>query len=236
MKAIAIDDEPLALKVVENFSEKIPCVTLLKSFVNCFEALDYLQKHQVDLLFLDIKMPDITGLDFSKSLRNKPLIIFTTAYEEYAVTGFELDAVDYLLKPFSFVRFLQSCNKARELFDIRNPDKTIEKKLSSEKSIYLKDSYEIHKVNIDEIIYIEAFGNYVKFHFLKRKFILSRMTFSEAMNKLKNHNFFQVHRSFSIQKKAIIKVDKDYVYIEDAEIPISSSFRDNIKQNLGFKN
>jgi len=112
MKAIAIDDEPIALSVIESHASKVPFIHLAATFTDAFEGMEYLQKENVDLLFLDIKMPDISGIEFLNSLRNKPLVIFTTAYSEHAVTSFELDAVDYLLKPFSLARFLKGCNKA----------------------------------------------------------------------------------------------------------------------------
>ena len=120
MTAIAIDDEQVALQIIKSHASKVPFVELKKVFTNAFDALEYLQKNPVDLLFLDIKMPDISGIEFYKSLHYKPLVIFTTAYQEHAVTSFELDAVDYLLKPFSLARFIKGCNKASELFNLRN--------------------------------------------------------------------------------------------------------------------
>src|SRR5688572_16592133 len=120
MKAIAIDDEPLALQIVRSHASKVPYLELKAEFTDAFKAMEYLQKESIDLIFLDIKMPDISGIDFFASLSKKPLVIFTTAYSEHAVTSFELDAVDYLLKPFSFARFIKGCNKAFELFNARN--------------------------------------------------------------------------------------------------------------------
>ena len=156
MKAIAIDDEPIALDIIKSHASKVPFLQLEATFTDAFKALEYLQKESVDLLFLDIKMPDISGIDFFNSLRKKPLVIFTTAYTEHAVTSFEMDAVDYLLKPFSLSRFLKGCNKAYELYNFRN---------STEPSdhIYIKTGYEQVKVFYDEILYLEASGNYVTF-------------------------------------------------------------------------
>src|SRR6476660_4563407 len=122
MRAIAIDDEPIALDIIKSLAAKVPFLDLKAGFTDAFKALEYLQKEQVDLLFLDIKMPDISGIDFFQSLSKKPLVIFTTAYTEHAVTSFELDAVDYLLKPFSLSRFIKGCNKAFELYNYRNTD------------------------------------------------------------------------------------------------------------------
>src|SRR5215218_1740943 len=120
MKAIAVDDEPIALQIIESHAAKVPFLELKASFTDAFKAMDYLQKESIDLVFLDIKMPDISGIDFYQSLNKKPLLIFTTAYSEHAVTSFEMDAVDYLLKPFSLSRFVKACNKAYELYNFRN--------------------------------------------------------------------------------------------------------------------
>src|SRR4028119_225599 len=124
MKAIAIDDEPIALDIIKSHASKVPFLDLEATFTDAFKALEYLQKESVDLLFLDIKMPDISGIDFFNSLSKKPLVIFTTAYSEHAVASFELDAVDYLLKPFSLARFIKGCNKAYELHNFRNATET----------------------------------------------------------------------------------------------------------------
>src|ERR687889_583139 len=140
MKAIAVDDEPIALDIIRSHAAKVPFLDLKATFIDAFKALEYLQKESVDLIFLDIKMPDITGIDFFNSLSKKPLLIFTTAYSEHAVTSFELDAVDYLLKPFSLTRFLKACNKAYELYNFR---------ASTQEAVeytFIKTGYETHKV------------------------------------------------------------------------------------------
>src|SRR6187399_1177076 len=173
MKAIAIDDEPIALEIVKSHASKVPFLDLKAVFTDAFKALDYLQKEPVDLIFLDIKMPDISGIDFFNSLRKKPLVIFTTAYSEHAVTSFELDAVDYLLKPFSLSRFIKACNKANELHNFRQ-------KAESSDYLFLKTGYEQVKVMFDDFLYLEATGNYVTF-VLKDKKVLSRATFAEAV-------------------------------------------------------
>ena len=147
MIAIAIDDEPIALDVVQTLSEKVPFLTLQATFTNAFEAIAYLQQNKVDLLFLDIKMPDINGIDFLKILSKPPMVIFTTAYSEHAVQSFELDAVDYLLKPFSLARFLKACHKAKELLNLRN--QATENKVDF---IFIKDGYEQVKVLFSEIL------------------------------------------------------------------------------------
>src|SRR4028118_2001092 len=145
MKAIAIDDEPIALDIVRSHASKVPYLELKAEFTDAFKALEYLQKESIDLIFLDIKMPDISGIDFFNSLAKKPLVIFTTAYSEHAVTSFELDAVDYLLKPFSLARFLRGCNKAHELYQFRAGTGISD-------HVYIKTGYEQVKVMYDDIL------------------------------------------------------------------------------------
>jgi DNA-binding LytR/AlgR family response regulator len=194
--AIAIDDEPIALDVIRSHAAKVPFVDLKAEFTDAFKAMDYLQREPVDLLFLDIKMPDISGIDLLTCLNKKPLVIFTTAYTEHAVTSFELDAVDYLLKPFALTRFIKACNKAYELYSFRN---TAEVK----DYIFLKTGYEQVRVNFDDIYHLEATGNYVNF-ILKDSKVLTRMTITEVEALLPAEKFIRIHRSF------IVAVNKNY--------------------------
>lgn len=220
MKAIAIDDEPIALEIIKSLASKVPFLDLKATFTDAFKALEYLQKESVDLLFLDIKMPDISGIDLFNSLSKKPMVIFTTAYSEHAVAGFELDAVDYLLKPFSLARFLKSCNKAFELYNFRNVTETPD-------HLYIKTGYEQVKVMYDEICYVEATGNYVTF-VLKDKTILSRSTFIEAINLLPQEKFVRVHRSYVVAVNKIDKVERNQVTVNKAAIPVSEAYNDNL--------
>jgi DNA-binding LytR/AlgR family response regulator len=224
MKAIAIDDEPIALDIVRSHASKVPFLELKASFTDAFQALDYMQKETIDLLFLDIKMPDISGIDFFNSLPKKPLLIFTTAYTEHAVTSFEMDAVDYLLKPFSLSRFMKGCNKAFELYNARNANQLLD-------HIYIKTGYEQLKVMYDEIWYIEAAGNYVTF-VLKDKKILSRSTFVEAVNLLPAEKFIRIHRSFIVSVQKIDKVERHQVTIGNIKIPLSEAYRQNLSAFL----
>jgi DNA-binding LytR/AlgR family response regulator len=225
MKAIAIDDEPIALDIIRSHASKVPFLDLRAEFTDAFKALEYLQKENVDLIFLDIKMPDISGIDFFNSLSKKPLVIFTTAYTEHAVTSFELDAVDYLLKPFSLVRFIKGCNKAYELFNYRNGAVDIVDHL------YIKTGYEQLKVYYDEILFVEAAGNYVTFT-LKDKNILSRSTFQEAINLLPADKFVRVHRSFLVAVNKIDKVERHQVTISQTKIPVSEAYMQNLTAAL----
>lgn len=220
MKAIAVDDEPIALEIIKSHASKVPYLDLKAQFTDAFKALEYLQKEGIDLIFLDIKMPDISGIDFFNSLSKKPLLIFTTAYSEHAVTSFEMDAVDYLLKPFSLTRFLKGCNKAFELYNARN---------ASEPSdhLYIKTGYEQVKVFYDEILYLEASGNYVTF-VLKDKNILSRSTFVEAISLLPADKFVRVHRSYIVSVNKIDKAERYQVTINNMKIPVSEAYTQNL--------
>jgi two-component system LytT family response regulator len=226
MKAIAIDDEPIAIQIVKSHAAKVPYLDLKAGFTDAFKAMEYLQTENIDLIFLDIKMPDISGIDFFNSLSKKPLLIFTTAYTEHAVTSFEMDAVDYLLKPFSLARFIKGCNKAFELFNFRNNTEEIVD------HIFIKTGYEQFKVLFEDILYLEATGNYVTF-VLKDKNILSRSTFNEAINLLPPEKFVRVHRSFLVAINKINKVERSQVTINNNKIPVSDAYNQNLTAALG---
>lgn len=227
MKAIAIDDEPIALDVIRSHAAKVPFLNLTATFTDAFKALDYLQREPADLIFLDIKMPDISGIDFFNTLSKKPLVIFTTAYSEHAVTSFELDAVDYLLKPFSLARFLKGCNKAFELYNFRSMGEETD-------HIFLKTGFEQVKVVFDEILYLEAAGNYVTF-VLKDKNILSRSTFNEAIALLPPQKFIRIHRSFIVAASKIDKIERHQVTLGTVKIPVSEAYSQNLSVLLNNK-
>jgi two-component system LytT family response regulator len=224
MKAIAIDDEPIALEIIKSLASKVPFLELKATFTDAFKGLEYLQKESIDLLFLDIKMPDISGIDLYKSLSKKPLVIFTTAYTEHAVASFELDAVDYLLKPFSLARFLKGCNKAYELHNFRNATQASD-------HLYIKTGYEQVKVMFDDICYLEATGNYVTF-ILKDKNVISRSTFIEAVNLLPQDKFVRVHRSYIVAKNKIDKIERTQVTVNKTTIPVSEAYSENLNTAL----
>jgi len=220
MKAIAIDDEPIALEIIRTFAAKVPFLELKAEFTDAFKAMDYLRTESVDLIFLDIKMPDISGIEFYNSLPRKPLVIFTTAYSEHAVAGFELDAVDYLLKPFPIARFIKACNKALELYNLRNSAKTAD-------HVFLKTGYEQVRVLFADILYIEATGNYVTFVLKDRK-ILSRSTFLEAQSLLPVEKFVRVHRSFVVATDKVDKLERHQVTISGKTVPVSEAYSEDI--------
>src|SRR6266487_637565 len=219
LKAVAIDDEPVALEVIKKLSSKISFIELLAVFTDAFKAIDYLQKEKIDLIFLDVKMPDISGIDLLKSLINPPMVIFTTAYSEHAVQSFELDAIDYLLKPFSLTRFLKACNKAQEQFELKkninNPSVPV--------SVFIKSGYEQVRVELDDILYAESNGNYMQFVLTDKK-ITSRLTVSEAEALLPVASFIRIHRSYIVSKKHITKIEKNSVWIQQTELPVGASY------------
>jgi DNA-binding LytR/AlgR family response regulator len=220
MIAIAIDDEPIALDVVKSHAAKVPFIELKETFTNAFDALTYLQKNKTDLLFLDIKMPDISGIDFLGSITNPPMVIFTTAYSEHAVKSFELDAIDYLLKPFSLPRFLKACNKAHELYALRsklgNADETA--------SVFIKDGYEQIKVKLDEILFIEAAGNYTKIYLLGGSSLSTRITITDMLLMLPAKKFIRTHRAFIVARDKISRFDRGQININEHSIPIGATY------------
>jgi len=228
LKAIAIDDEPIALEVIKNLSSRIAFIELKACFTDAFKAIDFLQKEKADLLFLDIKMPDISGIDFIKAIHNPPMVIFTTAYSEHAVQSFELDAIDYLLKPFSQSRFLKACNKAYEQHKLKNNNGN---HLSVPPSVFIKSGHEQIRVLLDDILYVESSGNYMQF-ILKDQKILSRLTTSEAEELLPSASFIRIHRSYIVSKKHITKIEKNAVWIKQLFIPVGAGYAGNIENLL----
>jgi two-component system LytT family response regulator len=229
MNYVIIDDEPAAIEVLEFHLNKMPSMKLKASFRDPLEALDYLQNNKVDLVFLDINMPELSGIGLSKLLKNPPLIIFTTAYSEYALESYELKAVDYLLKPIQFDRLLQSVIKVKQLLSPVKVELTTlpEKEISSsEQTVFVKSGSEFHQVSIKSIKYIESDGNYVTFHTTKRA-ILARYKISEVLKLLPNQFFTRVHRSYIVAFKHIETVKKHCVVIDGKEIPISSNYRED---------
>lgn len=225
LKAIAIDDEPIALDVVKELAAKISFVEVKAYFTNVFEAADYLQKNPIDLLFLDIKMPDMSGIEFLSTLPDPPMVIFTTAYSEHALKGFELDAVDYLLKPFSPARFLRACNRAYEKYQWKKEGKD---QLFDETYIFLKSGYDQIRVSLKDILYLESLGNYVKFVLMDKQ-VSTRLTMKEAEGLLPESDFVRVHRSFIVARQHITRITRSDILLDQIAIPIGDSHRQNIK-------
>lgn len=227
LKAIVIDDEPYALEVIKNFSEKVVFIEIAGFFTNAFEAMNFLKQHTIDLVFLDIQMPDITGIEFVKSLPNPPMVVFTTAHSEHAVQGFELDAIDFLLKPFSLARFLKACNKAYEQFELKNENG----QKATSKAIFIKSGYESVRILLNELLYIESSGNYMQFVTAKQK-VLSRLTMNEVEEMMPKSSFLRVHRSYLVAKAHITKMDKKSIWIDKTEIPIGAAYLSHLENSI----
>ncbi len=224
---IAIDDEPLALQLINEYCSKISFLKLEKVFTNTDEAKLYLQEHPVDLLFLDIQMPDINGMQFYKNLVQKPPVIFTTAYKDFAAEGFNVDAIDYLLKPFEYDRFLKACYKANEYLEFISSQ---ELQLNS---IFVKVNYEIMKINLKDIELIEALDDYIKIY-IKPNPVLTLMTLKSIQEKLPPRDFVRVHRSFIVPLGRIDKFSKTKLWTAGKEIPIGSSYSQVYEQLLAI--
>ena len=229
MNYVIIDDESAAIEVLQLLLKNIPFVEFKASFRDPFKGLEYLQEHDVDVLFLDINMPQLSGINLPKYLKNPPLIIFTTAYTEYAIESYQLNAVDYLLKPIGFDRLLQAVMKAKEVLDKKTTPNTDLPLIQStnQQTVFIKSGQEYHQVALDKIKYIESDGNYVTFVTTTRS-ILARYKISEVLEMLPKSSFVKTHRSYIVALKYIETVKKHCVVIGKNEIPLSSNYRESL--------
>jgi DNA-binding LytR/AlgR family response regulator len=230
IRCIAIDDETLALDLIEDNIRKVPFLELVKKCKSAFEALEPLQNEKIDILFLDIQMPDITGIQFLKSLKNKPLVIFTTAYEKYALEGFDLDVIDYLLKPFSFDRFLKAVNKAKDYLRL-NEKTTLHENGTDTRStagyIFVKADYKLVKIDFNDILYIEGLKDYIKIY-SGEKPVLTLLSMKSLEEKLPVSDFVRVHRSYIVAVKKIQFIQRNFIHIGNKEIPISDNYKEQL--------
>lgn len=222
--AIAIDDEPLALKVIEHFCSESQVVQLVKTFTQPKDALAYLEKYPTDLLFLDINMPSLNGIDLYKSVSKNTMVIFTTAYSEYAVQSYELSAIDYLLKPFTKERFEQALAKAKDYFQY------VHQKQPTANYLFIRADYSLVKINVADILFIEGLDDYIKVHIQNQKTIVARSTMKAILDKLPSNEFFRVHRSYIIPLKRIEQVRNKTIKIGETEIPIGNSYEQEFLQ------
>ena len=230
MRYLIIDDEHIAHKIIMEYCEMLPHLKLQKNCYNALEALEYLNTHTVDLIFLDLNMPKLKGFDFLKTLSNPPKVIVTTAYSEFALEGFELSVSDYLLKPFSFERFLKAVNKVKDATNVVQKP-VIEEINTSGKRIFLRQNKSYLQVEIDTILFIEASGNYTKV-VTKDETITIREKVSDLLESLPTNDFIQVHKSFAIATKYIKKIEGNRVYIDGHIIPIGKLYKANFNKIL----
>ncbi len=225
INCIIVDDEPVSQDILKKYVEDTPTLKLMKVCNNAFEASEALMQYQIDLIFLDINMPKLSGMKFYKSLNNPPYVIFTTAYPEFAAEGFEVDAIDYLLKPFPFDRFLKAVNRAIDRIAKPNTNST------SEEFILLKADKKLHRINLSDISFLEAMGDYVKV-FYNDSFILVHDTLQRLLDQLPEKDFIRIHKSYVISISNISYVEGNQVKIGDHEIPIGQTYRDNFLERI----
>jgi DNA-binding LytR/AlgR family response regulator len=226
IKYLIIDDEHIAHDIIKGYCDMLPNMQLMKHCYDALEAIDYLRTNSIDLIFLDLNMPKLKGFDFLKTLPNKPKVIVTTAYKEYALEGYELEIIDYLLKPFNFERFLKAVNKA---IHIKENTSVILPQIENSKNeyIFLSSNKKHFQIKLDDILYIEAAGNYCNV-FLKGDNILVREKISNLLEKLSSENFIQVHKSFIVAKQHIHSLEGNRIMIEDIIIPIGKMYKSNV--------
>lgn len=225
---IAVDDEPKALDVIFIHASKAPEIELIRTFTNPKDALAFLKDNFVDLIFLDINMPGISGLQFVEKIQTKPYIIFTTAYSEYAIDSYDFEAVDYLLKPIEFDRFYKAINKVKKQIQLNS----LQQDSLLGKFIFVKDGYKQIKICIDDILYIQSEGNYLNIVSNTEK-VLVRMTFQSLMEKLPANQFFRVHLSYVVNFSHIQKIEDNHIFIQDTKIPMGIKYKDKL---LNFLN
>jgi len=228
---IAVDDEPLALELLEDNISKLPYLKLVGSFDNGMDAMKAVQEQKIDLVFLDIQMPGLTGLQLIQSLTVKPMIILITAYEKYALEGFNLEVTDYLVKPVSLERFIKACNKAKELFDLRNQP-VISKQ--SPGYFFVNVEYSMVKVAVDDIVFIEGLKDYIKIHLhSSAKAIITRMAMKSIEEQLPSDKFIRIHKSYIVSVAFITAVKKTSVFIGNNELPVSDNYKEAVTAITG---
>ncbi|MGB0837399.1 MAG: LytR/AlgR family response regulator transcription factor [Flavobacteriaceae bacterium] len=227
-KYIIVDDEPLAHEIIEELCSMIPHVKLMKNCYNAMEAMAYLNENQVDFMFLDINMPKLRGLDFLRTLSNPPKTIVTTAYQEFALEGFELEVVDYLLKPFSFDRLVKAINKVTKT---KKSDFVLQPKEAVSSSFFIKGDKKHHQIELDRVLFIEAFGNYTKL-FLADETIISHDKISHYDEFLDSEKFMRVHKSFIVSIKKIKFIEGNRIIIQDHKVPIGQTYKSKVNSLL----
>lgn len=232
INCIVVDDEPLALEVLSDYISKVPFLHLLATFDNALEALQYAAQHPIGLVFLDIQMPDLNGIQWLKSLTQRPEVIFTTAYDNYAVQGFELNALDYLMKPIPFERFLLAANKAYKKFEKNTlPTPAPEAEEKEVDFIFIKSEYHIEKIVLKDLLYVEGMKDYLSFQLTKGR-VLSLMNFSQAEALLPDRSFVRIHKSYIVAIKQIETIERNRIRIADKLIPVGETYKDNFYQQL----
>ncbi|MCF6239835.1 MAG: LytTR family DNA-binding domain-containing protein [Bacteroidales bacterium] len=229
INCLIVDDEQLARQLLESYVLKIPHMELIKSCKSAVEAIEFLQKGNVDLMFLDIQMPDLSGIEFLQTLKNKPLVIFTTAYKEFALDGYELDVIDYMLKPISFERFLQGSNKALEQIKLIKAAKN--KETPSKDFVSLKSNHKVYKVKYNDIYYIEGLKEYVTFYTKDKKIVVLE-SLKRLEKTLPQELFLRIHKSYVINIQIIDSMYGNQLEVKGNYLPIGKMYLDKVKRIL----
>ncbi len=229
INCLVVDDEPIAREGMKEYISQIDYLNLAADYKSASEAAGILQKNKIDLIFLDIQMPGLTGIEFVKALAEPPAIIFTTAYPQYAIEGYELNIIDYLLKPISFARFLRSVEKAQSYLKAKTNNLNI-----TNEFFFIKCNGKIEKILISEVIYIEAMANYVIVHTNQKKYI-TYITFSGINKHLPEQHFMRIHKSYMVALAAIKTIDGDEIITSIARLPLAKSFREQVMKRIGHK-
>ena len=233
LTCLIVDDEPLALDLIESYVRRTPFLELAGRCASAFEAMEKIDNQAIDLIFLDIQMPDLSGLEFSRTLREGPRVIFTTAFEAYALEGFKVDALDYLLKPFNYEEFLRAANKAKAYFQLRDGQRE-----TGEISpfLYVKSEYKLIKINLNEVLYFEGLKDYVKIHLeTQDKPILTLMSLKALEEKLPAEQFMRVHRSYIVNLEKIELVERSRIVIGDFAVVVAEQYREKFQAYLSSK-
>jgi len=231
IRVVAIDDEPLALQLVKGYVEKTPFLELAASFDNPVDAVAFIGSSDVDLVLLDIQMPDLTGTELARVISGGPKVIFTTAYEKYALEGFRLDAVDYLLKPFSYAEFLRAAQKAEKLIDLERRELPVLE--VKNEFLFIKSDYKIRRINFSEIHYIEGLKDYVKIFLIgEKKPVLSLSTMKALEARLPGDRFMRVHRSYIVNLDTVKEIERNRIVYGDVRIPITDQYKESFQKFL----
>ena len=232
LRCLLIDDEPPALKILASYISNINGLEIVGQCKNALEALDVLNQHAVDVIFLDIKMPKILGTEFLKNLSHPPKVIFVTAYRDYAVEGYELDAVDYLVKPVSFERFFKAITKLNRMMGKETISASIDYKSNPEAFVYLKVDKDMKKIFVNDIVYIESWKDYIKLFLVNGKNLIVKQTITAMENLLSEHKFMRVHRSYMVSLNKISGYNGISVQLETKEIPIGRLYKQVVLEKL----
>jgi len=236
INCIAVDDEPLALDKIREYIKRIGYLNLLESFDNAIDAIQFTKTNKVDLIFLDIQMEELTGIQMLESMQESPKIVFTTAYDEYALKGYELDICDYLLKPISFPRFLQACEKVYDvLFPLKKPDISVPEPNSEEAKkgyFFVKNGNITQKINFDDILFVEGMKDYLRIWTTKER-VMTLLSFKKLEDALPSKGFMRIHKSYLISLDKIDSIERNHVKIGKESLPIGDSFRREFFEVIG---